>query len=41
MCQNIVLLPEKHSTQIKSQAKDKTDISIEETFKDFGPTDLC
>ena len=35
------LLPEEHSTQIKRQAKDKTDISTEQTFKDFGPTDLC
>lgn len=25
----------------KSRAKDKTDISIEKTFKDFSSTDLC
>lgn len=25
----------------KSRAKDKTDISIEQTFKDFSSTDLC
>ena len=25
----------------KSWAKDKTDISIEQTFKDFSSTDLC
>lgn len=25
----------------KNRAKDKTDVSIEQTFKDFSSTDLC
>lgn len=39
MCQNTFARGTFHTD--KRQAKDKTDISAEQTFKDFGPTDLC
>lgn len=39
MCQDRLLLPEESFKQI-SQTKDKTDNSIEQTFKDFSSTNV-
>lgn len=40
MCQDRLLLPEESFKQI-NPAKEKTDNSIEQTFKDFSSTNVC